>query len=113
MRSGEEKRRTSNAQHPTSNEEGRKPASGVGRWTLNVEHSFSSRFPPCASLRPALTVPNLMRLFLRRAALILATGSLVFFLSCERHSVDELPVEQETKAPAKEHASTHESHTSP
>jgi hypothetical protein len=47
-----------------------------------------------------------MRLFLRRAGLILATGSLVFFLSCERHHVGELPGEHETKAPAEEHAAT-------
>jgi hypothetical protein len=56
-----------------------------------------------------------MRLFLRRAALFLATGSLVFFLSCERHRVGELPDQLEkTKAPAKEDASSiHESHASP
>jgi hypothetical protein len=56
-----------------------------------------------------------MRLFLRKAALVLATGSLVFFLSCERHHVGELPVEHEkTKAPAEEHGSTtHQSHASP
>jgi len=55
-----------------------------------------------------------MRLFLRRAALILATGSLVFFLSCERHRVGELPDEQETKAPAEKHPSTtHQPHASP
>ena len=64
---------------------------------------------------PGAYVPNLMRLFLRRACLILATGSLVFFLSCERHHVGELPDEHETKAPAaEEHASvTHETHASP
>jgi len=55
-----------------------------------------------------------MRSFLRKAGLILGTGSLVFFLSCERHRVDELPDEHETKARAEEHASmTHESHASP
>jgi len=56
-----------------------------------------------------------MRLFLRRAFLVLATTSLVFFLSCERHHVGELPDQLEkTKAPAEEHASTmHESHASP
>jgi hypothetical protein len=45
-----------------------------------------------------------MRLFLRRAGLILATGSLVFFLSCERHKVGELPNEPttETKPPSTE-----------
>jgi hypothetical protein len=68
-------------------------------------------------LRPAMPgayVPNLMRLFLRRACLVLATGSLVFFLSCERHHVGELPDEHETKAPAEEHASTaREPHASP
>ena len=63
-----------------------------------------------SSLRPATPgayVPDLMRLFLRRAGLILATGSLVFFLSCERHHVGELPDQLEkTKAPAEEHAAT-------
>jgi hypothetical protein len=44
-----------------------------------------------------------MRLFLRRAALILATGSLVFFLSCERHHVGELPDEQHAAPPEKKH----------
>jgi hypothetical protein len=82
----------------------------VERWTF--------LFIPLSSLRPAMPgayVPNLMRLFLRRACLILATGSLVFFLSCERHHVGELPDEHETKAPAaEEHASvTHETHASP
>jgi len=38
-----------------------------------------------------------MRLFLRRAGLILALGALVFFLSCERHHVGELPNEQATE----------------
>jgi hypothetical protein len=63
---------------------------------------------------PGAYVPDLMRSFLRRAGLILATGSLVFFLSCERHHVGELPGEHETKAPGEEHASTtHEPHASP
>ena len=63
---------------------------------------------------PGAYVPDLMRLFLRRAGLVLATGSLVFFLSCERHHVGELPGEHETKAPAEEHASTApEPHASP
>jgi hypothetical protein len=61
-----------------------------------------------------------MRLFLRRAALILATGSLVFFLSCERHRVGELPDEQHASAPAEKQetksdqptATTQHSHTS-
>jgi hypothetical protein len=52
-----------------------------------------------------------MRFYLRRAGLILAAGSLVFFLSCERHRVDELPMESHTKAPAEEHGST--AHHSP
>src|SRR2546423_10685546 len=68
-------------------------------------------------LRPATPgayVRNLMRSFLRKAGLALALGSLVFFLSCERHRVDELPIEPQAKAPAEKHASmTHESHTSP
>ncbi|HEY2139243.1 MAG TPA: hypothetical protein VGH00_04125 [Chthoniobacterales bacterium] len=61
-----------------------------------------------------------MRLFLRRAALTLATGSLVFFLSCERHRVGELPNEQPASGPAKKqdmrsdqpNATTQQSHTS-
>jgi len=47
-----------------------------------------------------------MRSILRRAGLILALGSLVFFLSCERHQVGELPLEEHTKAPEKEQAAT-------
>jgi hypothetical protein len=47
-----------------------------------------------------------MRSFLRRAGLILALGSLVFFLSCERHEVGELPLEEHAKASKKEHATT-------
>src|SRR5438105_5563342 len=41
-----------------------------------------------------------MRSHFRKAALVLALGSLLFFLSCERHQVDELPnqVNAETKA---------------
>jgi hypothetical protein len=55
-----------------------------------------------------------MRLFLRRACLTLATGSLVFFLSCERHHVGELPIEEHTKAPAeKQAAKTDEPQASP
>jgi hypothetical protein len=74
-------------------------------------------FIPLSSLRPAMPgayMPDLMRLFLRKACLVLATGSLVFFLSCERHHVGELPDEHHSKAPAEEHASmTHETHASP
>jgi hypothetical protein len=46
-----------------------------------------------------------MRSILRKACLIVSTGSLVFFLSCERHHVGELAGEHETKAPANEHSS--------
>jgi len=81
----------------------------VERWT------FLS--PLLSSLRRRTLgayLPDLMRSFLRRAGLILALGSLVFFLSCERHHVSELPLEEHAKAPAEEHASmTHESHASP
>ena len=55
---------------------------------------------------PGAYVPNLMRPFLRKAGLVLALGSLVFFLSCERHHVGELPdehaAEHETKPSAEE-----------
>jgi hypothetical protein len=46
-----------------------------------------------------------MRSFLRKACLVLALGSLLFFLSCERHHVGELPgeVKAESKAPAEKH----------
>jgi hypothetical protein len=61
-----------------------------------------------------------MRSFLRKAGLVLALGSLVFFLSCERHHVGELTGETETAdAPSHQHetksdqptATTHTSHT--
>jgi hypothetical protein len=59
-----------------------------------------------------------MRSILRKACLALATVSLVFFLSCERHRVGELT--GETEPPAHEHdsksdqptATTNTSHTS-
>jgi hypothetical protein len=62
-----------------------------------------------------------MRSILRKACLVLATVSLVFFLSCERHHVGELTGEPEPHAPAHEHdsksdqptATTSHSHTSP
>ena len=48
-----------------------------------------------------------MRSFLRKTGLVLALVSLVFFLSCERHHVDELPSEHaadhETKPATEEH----------
>ncbi|HKP92902.1 MAG TPA: hypothetical protein VJS88_03320 [Chthoniobacterales bacterium] len=61
-----------------------------------------------------------MRSFLRRTGLVLATGSLVFFLSCERHHVGELTGETEADAPSHQHetksdqptATTQHSHTS-
>jgi hypothetical protein len=63
-----------------------------------------------------------MRSFLRKAGLVLALGSLLFFLSCERHQVGELSgeVKAESKAPANERnaqsdqptATTNPSHTS-
>jgi hypothetical protein len=61
-----------------------------------------------------------MRSILRKACLTLATVSLVFFLSCERHHVGELTGETEPQAPAHEHdsksdqptATTNTSHTS-
>jgi hypothetical protein len=52
-----------------------------------------------------------MRLSLRKAAFLSAAGSLIFYCSCERHRVDELPGETHTKAAAEEHGST--SHASP
>ncbi|MFZ1220214.1 MAG: hypothetical protein WAO00_13040 [Chthoniobacterales bacterium] len=52
-----------------------------------------------------------MRSFLRNAGLTAAAGSLIFYCSCERHRVDELPMESHTKAPAEEHGST--AHHSP
>ncbi|HVF72134.1 MAG TPA: hypothetical protein VM940_11060 [Chthoniobacterales bacterium] len=68
-----------------------------------------------------------MRFILRRTALVLATGSLVFFLSCERHHVGELHgdqhadphAEHKADAPPERHdsktdqsqATTHHSHT--
>jgi hypothetical protein len=53
-----------------------------------------------------------MRSFLRKAGLTLATVSLVFFLSCERHHVGELTGETEPPAPAHEHHSMSDQPTS-
>ena len=124
------KGKTPNAQRQTSNLElpnGVDSAAefAIGRWTLGVR-----RFLPAVlfRLRGATSgayCAELMRLFLRRAALILATGSLVFFLSCERHHVGELAGDHKTenKASTEEHqpdskadqpaATSHQSHTSP
>ena len=44
-------------------------------------------------------MPDLMRSYLRKTALVLATASLVFFLSCERHHVGELEGHTEGDAP--------------
>src|SRR3954463_9323981 len=52
--------------------------------------SASVGFPSCAVTDEARSVPDLMRSYLRKTALVLATASLVFFLSCERHHVGEL-----------------------
>jgi hypothetical protein len=50
-----------------------------------------------------------MRFFLRRAGLTLAAGLLIFYCSCERHHVGELPEHEPAKAhgdaeATKEHA---------
>jgi hypothetical protein len=50
-----------------------------------------------------------MRSILRRAGLTLSAGLLIFCCSCERHHVGELPLEQETKAPAEVDATTYAS----
>jgi len=75
---------------------------GVGR------SAFSSLggFRPCAGQRPALTVPNLMRFDFRKAFAWFAAASLIFWCSCERHHVGELPNEHattETKATTEQH----------
>jgi hypothetical protein len=56
------------------------------------------RFPSCATQASALTLRRVMRFFLRRASLALATGLLIFCCSCERHRVGELPAEHEKKS---------------
>jgi len=113
--------RGENVERPTPNAQSRiteRVDSGsefeIGCWTLGVRRFLPPAFLPLRAATPSVYVPNLMRLFLRRAGLILATGSLVFFLSCERHTVGELPNEQarETKAPAKEHDSQSDQPTS-
>src|SRR5213079_1063095 len=77
-------------------------AFGVGR------SAFSSLggFRPCAARRPALTVPDLMRFDFRKAFAWFAAASLIFWCSCERHHVGELPGEHattETKATTEQH----------
>jgi hypothetical protein len=91
----------------------------VQRWAFGVF------FAALSSLRPITLgayVTDLMRSFLRKVCLVLSLGSLLFFLSCERHRVGELPNEQttETKPASHEHdshsdqsaATTNTSHTS-
>src|SRR5256885_15779405 len=82
----------------------RDSAFGVGR------SAFSSLggFRPCAGQRPAVTGPNLTRFDFRKAFAWFAAASLIFWCSCERHHVGELPNENstaETKATTEEHAS--------
>jgi hypothetical protein len=77
---------------------------------------------PCAPYCSALSVPDLMRFDLRKAGAWVTIVSMIFWCSCERHHVGELPNEQsatETKAPADEpdsrsdqpNATTNTSHT--
>jgi hypothetical protein len=116
------KGKTPNAQRPTPDVEFRKmfrrclfSAFDIGCSALGVGRFLS---PPLSSLRPVTPgayVTNLMRSFLRKACLVLALGSLLFFLSCERHHVGELPNEQattETKGPATQNDSRSDQPTS-
>jgi hypothetical protein len=48
-----------------------------------------------------------MRLLLRRASLTAAAGLLIFCCSCERHRVEELPAEHQTKSGETEAANPH------
>jgi hypothetical protein len=48
-----------------------------------------------------------MRLLLRRAGLTLASGLLIFCCSCERHRVEELPAEHQTKTGETDAANPH------
>jgi hypothetical protein len=116
------KRPTSNAQHPTSNarrlkDDHREPAFPffIERWRLDVERwtFLPPRFPPCAVQAPALTVRRIMRFFLRRACLTLATGVLIFCCSCERHHVGELPEHENPKAHSEGDATKAHSPASP
>jgi hypothetical protein len=75
----------------------------VGCWTLNVER-WTFPHPHAFLLAPSkprrLLCRRVMRFFLRRTGLALATGLLIFCCSCERHRVGELPAEHETKSDA-------------
>src|SRR3954464_1664795 len=81
------------------------------------------KLSPLRCATPGAYMPNLMRLDLRKAGAWAAIVSLIFWCSCERHHVGELPDENattETKAPAAEQdsrsdqptATTNTSHTS-
>jgi len=48
-----------------------------------------------------------MRLLFRRAGLALAAGLLIFCCSCERHRVEELPAEHQTKSGETDAANPH------
>jgi hypothetical protein len=133
-------KKTLNAQRRTSNAEGnfvdeapidlRLLKFDIGRWTLGVRRFLPLSFLPLHVLTPGAYCASLMRSFLRKTALVTALVSLVFFLSCERHHVGELPEEQATEhhpktgdheksAPAEHHhdlkadqpATTNHSHT--
>src|SRR4051812_31559604 len=72
---------------------------------------LGGKLSPLRRRSPGAYVPVFMRLFLRRACLTLAAVSLIFYCSCERHHVDEMPLESHNQAPADEHAAT--THASP
>src|SRR5437660_6785587 len=91
--------------------------SGIRDWAFGVGRSaFSSLggFLPCAARRPVVTVPNLMRFDFRKAFAWFAAASLIFWCSCERHHVGELPNEHattENKATTEQHnANTDQPH---
>jgi hypothetical protein len=48
-----------------------------------------------------------MRLLLRRACLTAAAGLLIFCCSCERHRVEEVPAEHQTKTGETDVANPH------
>jgi hypothetical protein len=82
-------------------------ALGVGRF---LPHPLSS----LRALMLGAYVTDLMRFDLRKAGAWFAIVSLIFWCSCERHHVGELPNEHatETKSPAEEHDSRSDQPTS-
>jgi hypothetical protein len=113
---------TPNAQRPTPNVEFQKTfrrclfsAFDIGCSALGVGRFLPPALSSLRPVTPGAYVTNLMRFDLRKAGAWFAIVSLIFWCSCERHRVGELPDEHatmETKGTTEEHDSRSDQPTS-